>query len=263
MKEQFLISIIFAIILYFMPACSKSNEQTEQAESQNSKNEFAENYREKIKTRTETTKTTKTTEQTKKTIEKTNIKLTEKSVQEKINNLKLFSINDLLSPAEIALLSPEDIKEYKTKLINRVFDSTEKISLDIYNYMKDTGLLNLCDKTQKYHLFRIAAAYINNQGKGFDKIYEMYDEYLQNNNLELDELFWVARAYIKYLNDSQDYQKWQELLNGSFKEIADSFKNNYNIGKMTEPFQNTKQKYKRFYLMPIKTQNNIIMLYLI
>ena len=233
MKDQFLILMILPVILCFMSACSKFNDQTEQLEFQNSKSEFSESYRERIKARAITTKAT---EETKKPIEKTSGKSSGKTIQEKINNLRVFSTNDLLSPAEVALLSSEDVQKYITKLADRVFDYTEKMSLDIYNYMKDTGLLNLCDRKQKGHIMDIAAAYINNKGKGFDEIYKFYDEYLQNNILDQNDLLMIAHSYINYLNDSQDYQKWQELLNGPFYEIADSFKNNYNIGKMTEPF---------------------------
>ena len=230
--------IIFSVILLILTACTKQAQQ-EQAQEHTSLQK-TQSYREKLTSNLEPN--SKNSSNNKSTSAKT--------VKDKLNHLEIYTTNDLLTSEEINLLSDVDKMKYVKILSERVCDSKERISLYIYEYMRENNLFDLCNSQQQQSMLIIAANYIINQGKYFKKVYELYDSFIDENH---DKAMNVLSHYFNYLNANQDYKKADEV----FEKITNKYENDHYItntllylkisaGKFLEPFQDYQKNMGNF-----------------
>ena len=240
MKMKNLTLIIIIAIIFI--ACTKKEDNTLQdnTNSNNLRNKLS-----KVNEHKKQTSNHKTSNLNLKKIESyTNFK-------EKFENYEIFSKDDLLSDAEINKLSFDEKTNYIDMLVNRTVDSAEGIVLPIYEQMKETKLLDLCDPNQLKHLILMTSVCLNNQGDGFEKIFKLFDEYLEKYPENTDGDFWSF--YNNYLLNSQDYKKAKELYN-KYSENMDLYSKAQllNVGRFNEPFE----EYQADLINLIKTTSN-------
>ena len=235
--------IISSINILLLLACTKQSQQ----EQESTPLQKTKNFREKLADNLETQAKNSSNHKS----------ISAKIVKDKLNNLEIYNINNLFSKEEISLLSDDDQAEYAKILRRRVCDSTESISLYIYEYMRENNLFDLCDPIWQERMLRIAAGYANNYGKGFDKIYELYDSFINENP---DRATNVLSDYFNYLIASQDYKKADEV----FEKIASKYLETSELNKIiykklaaskfSEPFSNYQKNVEQFIFNVDKTE---------
>ena len=231
---KFFLIICSVNILLILVSCAKKSQQEQEHETNSISFQKTKSYRERLvdnfelKTKNSSNILTKDSSNNKS--------ISAKTVKEKLNNLEIYTTNDLLSSEEINLLSDNDKIEYIKTLFKRISHRTEDISLHIYEYIQKNNLFALYDRGRPF-LLQIVAGYANNQGKGFDKIYELYDSFINEQHSDIIDTLPLF-DYFDYLNISQDYKKANEVISkyeGKYISSEILYKRILS-GKFSEPF---------------------------